>query len=619
MSTLATLNVALNGDISGFLKSMKDAENQARASSGVIGAALNGIGNVAKIAGIAAVAGIGALAGGLAIAVKEAADAEKNLAQLDAVLKSTNNVAGVSKDSILELAGALQKTTTFSDDQIIAADSLLLTFTNIGKEVFPEATRAVLDMSIALGQDTKTSAIQLGKALNDPVKGVTALRKVGVSFTEEQMKMIKSMAAAGDVMGAQKMILKELQTEFGGSAEAAGKTFSGSLEILKNIGLDILETIGMALLPMLTQLAQGLQTALASPIVQDGIEMIQAGLNHFTTVILPQIITALQNVVTWVKTNWPLIAAEIGGAFERAKAVVEPIINAIGSFIRAVFDAVRAFMQTHGEEIKSFLAGAWDNIRSIIETAASIISGVVTSVFGAIASFIQEHGGWIQSTLDFVWKQIRTIVETAIGAIKGVVNTVLSILKGDWQTAWTTIKNTVETIWNGIRTLWDNFWGGIDSTLRSMGVNVHEAWDRFWNGVRDTVVNIWNGILRFLEGVVNGAIDIINGIIQGFNDTIGQVVGTIELIPHISLGAARAYAAGGYALGAAFSSGFNAGLQPANAAIAEAARAGTVGGGMQFAFGDINIYEAQAMSPAEIAQAIMDEAGKRADSRIRLR
>src|SRR3990172_8505174 len=159
-------------------------------------------------------------------------------------------VAGVTADMANELANSLMGVTRFGDEAILSGENMLLTFTNIGKDVFHEATEVMLDMSQALGQDIKSSAIQLGKALQDPIQGVTALRRVGVNFTEDQQKMIESMVESGDLMGAQKFILQELQTEFGGSARAAGETFAGQLDILKNSLLNVAEGIGTALLPI---------------------------------------------------------------------------------------------------------------------------------------------------------------------------------------------------------------------------------------------------------------------------------------------------------------------------------------------------------------------------------
>jgi phage-related minor tail protein len=151
--------------------------------------------------------------------------AQQVQAQLNAVLKSTGGVAGITAIQVNAYAEVMSKVTMFDDEAIVSAQSMLLTFTNIGSSVFPSATSAVLDMSQALGQDLQSSAIMLGKALQNPIMGVTALRRVGVNFTEEQQELIKFLVESGQLEEAQALILKELKTEFGGSAEAAGKTF----------------------------------------------------------------------------------------------------------------------------------------------------------------------------------------------------------------------------------------------------------------------------------------------------------------------------------------------------------------------------------------------------------
>jgi len=164
--------------------------------------------------------------------------------RLEAVLRSTSEAAGLNKKELLDMASALQEVTTYGDETIIGAQNLLLTFTRIGKEVFPDALEIVMDMSTALGVDLKQSAISVGKALNDPILGVTALRRVGVSFTEQQQEQIKTLVKSGDVLSAQNLILKELRVEFGGMSRAAVETYEGAVAQLKNTYGDLQEEIG---------------------------------------------------------------------------------------------------------------------------------------------------------------------------------------------------------------------------------------------------------------------------------------------------------------------------------------------------------------------------------------
>lgn len=214
------------------------------------------IANLGKVA-VAA----GALIGGAFIAiatsaVKDLAETERIIAQLDSVLESTGGAAGVTRDQALSLADALEKTTKFSAESTLEAENLLLTFTNIGTTVFPLATQTMLDMATAMGTDASGGAIQLGKALNDPTAGISALSRVGVTFTEKQKNLIKSLQDTGDMAGAQKVILAELTKEFGGSAEAAGKTFGGQLEIAKNAVGNITESLAVSLMPTLQSLLE---------------------------------------------------------------------------------------------------------------------------------------------------------------------------------------------------------------------------------------------------------------------------------------------------------------------------------------------------------------------------
>jgi hypothetical protein len=182
-----------------------------------------------------------AAAAGIRAIVANTLEAERAQAQLAAALKSTGGAAGLTVDELNAMADGLQKVSTYDDEAITGAQSLLLTFTKIGREVFPAALESVLNMSTALGTDLKSASLQVGKALNDPVAGLNALSRAGIQFTDDQEKMVKKMVKVGDVAGAQKLILRELETQFGGSAKAARNTLGGALQALGNDFDNLLE------------------------------------------------------------------------------------------------------------------------------------------------------------------------------------------------------------------------------------------------------------------------------------------------------------------------------------------------------------------------------------------
>ena len=230
--------------------------------------------DAAKNAGIAGAA----IAGAAIVAMKGWVDAANERIQgeqqLQAVLKSTNGAVGMSAQELINLAGQMQNVTTVSDDTVLAGENMLLTFTNIGKDVFPQTTQTMLDMATAMNngatpsaEQLKGTAIQLGKALNDPKEGLAALGRVGVKFTEDQKKQIETLQKHNDLMGAQKIILAELNREFGGSAAQQAATFKGQMEQLNNTFGDLQEELGIMLMPVLLQfrdMLRGMMTWLQS-------------------------------------------------------------------------------------------------------------------------------------------------------------------------------------------------------------------------------------------------------------------------------------------------------------------------------------------------------------------
>ena len=308
-------------------------------------------------------------------AVKAASDEETQLSQLNAVLKSTGDVSGVTAKQATDLADSLSKVTRFSDESVLSTEDLLLTFTSIGKDVFPDALKATLDMSQALGQDTKSSAIQLGKALQDPVAGLTALKRVGVEFTEAQKEQIKALVKAGDVSGAQKLILQELQREFGGSAVAAGHTFAGQMDILNNKFNEFQEKVGNLIIPVLEQ-----------------------GMN-----LLSDFVDKLSNLPPGVLQVGLVVGAALAaigpilGVLGSIGTVIGFILSPIGLLVAAVGLLAAAFATNFGgirdaampiiSEIGTKISGLWTQIQPALQ---NLYNWFVTDGLPIIHNFIQN-------------------------------------------------------------------------------------------------------------------------------------------------------------------------------------------------------------------------------------
>lgn len=439
--------------------------------SGVLGGikgALGGLGTAALglAAGGLAVLSAGAVGLGMVLkdAVGEAMEAQNVLAQLDAVIMSTGGVAGVTADQVTNLADELQKVTRFSDEAIIGGSNLLLTFKSIGSDIFPDATKAMLDLSTALGQDLKSSAMQLGKALEDPIRGVSALRRVGVSFTEDQENLIKSLVEEGKLMEAQKIILAELNSQVEGSAEAAGKTFAGQLDILKNRFSEIKEELGLKVIPILQKLMDKVVIPLI-PFIEKAADAFGNLLTKLTEskdfqVFIGNVADGLQNIIG-------LMADLADGKFEIPKMSFEVLGDMIPpeitqavekSPIMGFLDKMAAWWQEHGPAIKQAAGTLWDGLKQGIDTLMEKIQPFIEKVLDKFSLWMKENGPLIEEFVSTVskwfkdefvpalvgaWDIIEPILLGLMDLILNLVTFVMQVITGDWAGAWETAQQIV--------------------------------------------------------------------------------------------------------------------------------------------------------------------------------
>lgn len=196
------------------------------------------------------VAGAAALRG-FWLAAKEE---QQSGAKLDAVLRATGESAGLTRAGLDDIVKGLQDYAGGTKGALQDSAAMLLTFRNINKDVFPETMKLAQDMSAVMGQDMKSSVIQLGKALNDPTQGMGALQRVGVSFTAEQKKQIEYFQKTNQLAKAQGVILQELRVEFGGAAQAMDQTPIGQIESAFDKLKDTMAKIAGVIIPAVSSI-----------------------------------------------------------------------------------------------------------------------------------------------------------------------------------------------------------------------------------------------------------------------------------------------------------------------------------------------------------------------------
>jgi phage-related minor tail protein len=396
-------------------KGVKQAESGLdKLSSGVVG--------LAKIGAAAAAATAAVGVAWVVNSAKQLMEIEKLNAQTEAVIASTGSAAGRSIEQINKLNASLEKLTGIEAEVIQEGQNMLLTFTQIKGDQFDAATEAALNLSVALGKDMQSSAMLVGKALNDPIAGLSALSRAGIQFTDDQKATIASLVELGDVAGAQTIILGELETQFGGSAEAFGETTAGMIAKFQNELGELGESIAAGLMPaiddMLPQLIAFVDEMQANPEFQAFVEE----LGQSFADMLPKLMPVLENFTTMLMEVLPGI---------------NPLLEIMGGLLGTVAETMELVTADSGD-----LFSSWSDLAYIIEN--------VNSGLADWNDFIDDI------TVDT--NAMGPVVESVLNAINTALNPVASGLKA--------IADLIKFI-NG--TPVKNFQGNANLSIRTTG------------------------------------------------------------------------------------------------------------------------------------------------------
>jgi phage-related protein len=452
-----------------------------------------------RFAATLAVVGAGVIAFGIS-SVKSFEDSQNKIAQTNAVLKSTAGIAGVTADSVDKLSKSLERQTKYSDEDVRSVENLLLTFTSIGKDIFPQATKTVLDMATALGEDTSSASIQLGKALQDPILGVTALRRVGVNFSEDQKKVIQNLVETGKKAEAQRLILKELNTEFGGSAAAAANTFAGKLAILKNEFDDVKESIGQ----LIVKVAEPLITAL---------------LNWFDKVGgVDGALKSLREQFDKIKPYLPEIAGAIIGL------LLPAFLLFVGALARTILLMSPWILLGEGIVIIAQRLGIkWSDVGKVLEK----IKPFIDRVWQALTQ-IDDIARTLIERVELLWTQFTHLSAIVIiaqhfqqelwPAIKAVASAITDSLLPAWGQLW----DAVVRLWNALNpALMD----ALKIIAAVIGITLYNA-ILFAIQVLNVAVQVFSVVISVISNVINW----ISNLISWFGTLaarVGAVVGAV--------------------------------------------------------------------------------------------
>jgi len=334
-------------------------------------------------AGIAAI-GLGGAALGkftdfLGSSVAEARESEKVGKTTAQIIKATGGAAKVSAGQVGALAESLSEKAGVDDEVIQTGANMLLTFKNVrneagqGSAVFDRATAAAVDLSASGFGSVDSSAKMLGKALNDPLKGIGALGKAGVTFTQQQKDQIKVLMESGDVLGAQKIILGEVESQVGGVA-AASATMGEKVKVSWD---NLKEQVGTALLPALDKLGKWF--------LEKGLPAIQRFGGWIADRLWPALKEGWQTILPGLTRALDILTGGTGDGEMSWKKFGDIITEKVIPFIAKL---TNVYLPAWAAQIRTMIdvvGAAW----GAFKTWASVVASVVSTMLSSFATLMR--------------------------------------------------------------------------------------------------------------------------------------------------------------------------------------------------------------------------------------
>lgn len=372
--------------------------------------------------------GLSMLKASISEVIADAEAYERGLAKVNAVIESTGGVAGVTTEHIRQQSAALEALAAVDENLITQAQGVLLTMTNVrnvmgeGNQIFDRATTAALDLSTVMEGDLQGATVLLGKALQDPIKGMSRLSRVGIDLSGAQETLIKKLMESGDVLGAQKVILGAVEERYGGAAKAAGDTFAGAVARAKDKVSDFARDIVLNAQPILLKMGKILGDLINKYIkpftdflvknkeailaAATAVGIMVAGLVIYKTVLAAtRAAQTLYTVATTLMKGQQLasIASTNGLAASMLKLNAVMRANPIGVIVTAVALLVAGFVML------------WNHS----ETFRKAVIQVGKAGLTAFASIIPMVGKVGEAVLKFMFTPLKAVL-TALSKLPGV-------------------------------------------------------------------------------------------------------------------------------------------------------------------------------------------------------
>lgn len=449
--------------------------------------------------------------------------------RIDQIAKSMNLFGEETQavaDRLKAYAEANELNLATDAEVIKATQAKLLTFRELGLTAddaggaFDRATAAAIDLAAAGFGSAETNAVQLGKALQDPIKGISALRRAGITFTEAEKEKIATLVESGNILEAQNLVLAAIETQVGGTA-AATATASQKMQLAFD---NVKETVGAALMPAFASLAEAM-----IPIAEEIAPILESAIQELSPTF-EQLAASLPDLIASLTPLIPTFLELIG-------MITELAINLLPILV-AVFDSIVPILQ--------FVVAGMVAVSDIVEANIEVFSALVIGLLAGVAAFktfqaIQIAITTAQGALAVAQKLFTVVTGQATLAQAGlntamlanpiglVIAAIAALVAGlVWFFTQTELG---QEIWRNftkfLREAFDNFVEFFGDAVR----NVSTALGNLGKFFGDTFTNIRNAVIKgvgdFGKLLFDAGRDLIQGLVDGifnFGAKIGKAL-----------------------------------------------------------------------------------------------
>jgi len=439
------------------------------------------------------------------LAAEEIATSEARIDQINKSMGLFGDETDAVTKRLRNYAKENEQLLATDENVIMATQAKLLTFRELARSAdeagssFDRATAASIDLAAAGFGSAESNAVQLGKALNDPIKGISALTRVGLSFTDAEKDKIRALQESGDLLGAQDIVLAAIEAQVGGTAAA---TANASDRMALAFG-NIQESVGAALMPAFATLAETM-----IPIVEDLAPAMAEAVGALTPVLV-KIAEALPEVINALLPLIPVFIDIIGLVLELAMELMPVFVEILNQVIPVVATLLPLFVQL----LKDLFVPLVPVVLDLVKQLTPLIQRVLPILVDLALKLIPPLITILQELFIPLIPIIIKIIDAFLPLLEMVLPILLDLLTNFIIPTFIYLAELFSVIVVGAI----NFLSDTLDALMPVIEEVAKFFTDTWDGVSGFFKGLINGLIGMFEGFVNGIIGGVNAIIRALN------------------------------------------------------------------------------------------------------